>query len=95
MPRRARPTGPSHPKLPPSSLEADLLLKGVLESRPPSNLLKNYRFGRDFVIQGYVANLEDRMRSTFEDQGGMFSYISPDARGCRKTPASRDPRVAA
>ncbi len=34
----------------------------------------------DFVIQGFVANLGDRMRGKFEDQGGLFSYISPEAR---------------
>jgi len=46
-----------------------------------SSLLKNLRQNEDLLIQFSIANrLEAEMRGAFVDQGGLFSYIMPEAR---------------
>jgi hypothetical protein len=46
-----------------------------------SSLRKNPRLGESLLIQFfYHESAEAWMRGAFEDQGGLFSYISPEAR---------------
>ena len=46
-----------------------------------SSLLKNPRHGESVVISVFCHELaEAGMRGTFVDQGGLFSYIAPEAR---------------
>jgi hypothetical protein len=46
-----------------------------------SNLLKNPWPGQEFADSVfYHESAEARMRGAFEDQSGLFSYISPEAR---------------
>jgi transposase len=47
---------------------------------PSSSLLKNLRQGEDLLIQFIANRLEAEMRGAFVDQGGLFSYIAPEAR---------------
>ncbi|MBR0755290.1 hypothetical protein JQ604_24160 [Bradyrhizobium jicamae] len=43
-------------------------------------------FGEDFLMRGFVAKLGAGVRGKVDDQGGVFPYISPGAKGKPQLP---------
>ena len=65
----------------PSESDLGATLKVNLTAIGSNSLLKNPRHGESVVISVFChESAEAGMRGTFVDQGGLFSYIAPEAR---------------